>query len=282
MMNRTITTIVALMAIAGTVAVSTVIQTNTVSAMDDLQFQEMWDTINGTAIDIGVLLFKIDHLNSSNFTILLSRLAEIKSSLTNVSKRMGYNSTFTIKSDFDKVLASLYTSNGTNRIEVINGNQLVLAHMEDLTYNKLQDTQTTVNQTKESVDASSITIGSYELNIQIILILSIVIIGVIVVFIIWYLRSRKGSVQEYRGQNESLFMPPPPPSPPQRPKPQYSQQEVREAEQGVDNLPDCFRIQYDSRANECRACGVSRECSGEPVKRQHSTAPPSRSRYVKQ
>ena len=272
--------IIALVAIAGIFGTTTIIQT--ASALTDTEILlQIWHMVNVTSANITLAIYKIDHLNSANFTLLISRLADIKSSLTNVSKRMGYNSTFTIKSDFDKVLASLYTANGSNRIEVINGNQLVLAHISENTFNKLQDTQTSVNQTKASVDASSIKIAGYEFNIQLILILVFTIIFMMTGFIIWYVRSRKGKVQEYRGQNESLFMPPPPPvAPPLQRQYQQPQQTVEDI---VDAMPECFRIQYDSRSNDCRSCGVRQECSGQrPVKQNTFVKQPTRSRYVKQ
>lgn len=280
-MRHITATIVALAAIAGIFGTTMTIQT--ASALTDTEILlQIWDSVNGTSVDISTLLYKIDHLNNANFTLLLSRLAEIKSSLTNVSQRMGYNSSYSIKSDFDRVLSSLYNSNGTNRIEVINGNQLVLAHISESTFNKLQDAQTTVNQTKESVDASSVKIGSYEFNIQLLLIIGLVIVMMIVFFMVIFVRQGKGSVREYRGSNESLFIPPPPPSPPpvqrqyQQPTPQQTVEDI------VDAMPDCFRIQYNGNSNDCRICGVRQECSGQrPVKHNTFVRAP-KSRYVKQ
>ena len=278
-MRHSIITIMAFMAIAGSLFI---IQTadRTVKAEDNETLALMWDQLNLTRNDIATINSKLNALTYS---------------VDFIKQRLGYNitdpSTFTLKNDLTKVLASLYNENGTNRIEVINGNQLVLADMNDQTYNEVEKVLLQGNETQSSVDANTVKIGSFDFNITLLLIIGLVTIMMIVFFLVIFVRQGKGSVREYRGHNESLFMSPPPPSPQ---KPAYSQKEYEEAAAGVDAMPDCFRIQFDPSAVECKTCGVWRECSGEPVKRhtakitqrppekQHIAKPPQRSRYVKQ
>jgi len=230
------------------VSSSLFVMTTTSSALTDEQMLQMWDAINGTAIDVSLLIYKIDHLNQANFTQIVGRLQDMKVTIDAIQSRIGYNTTHTIKSDFDKVLNALYTANGTNRVEIINGNQLVLAHISENTFNKLQDTQTTVNQTKASVDASSIKIGSYEFNIQMIFLFALVILFLIVVFMIVFIRQGKGKVREYQGSNESLFMP------------TVVQQPVQQT--ADPSVPICYKKFYDVLSPDCSACSLKIQCSG--------------------
>lgn len=234
---------------------------NTSSALDDAQMQQLWDRVNATYYDVGILISQLNGVNASKLIMIAGRLQDMKVSIDAIQARIGYNSTYSIKSDFDKVLAALYTANGSSRIEVINGNQLVLAHISENTYNKLQDTQTTVNQTKASVDASSIKIGSYEFNIQMIFLFALVSLFLIVVFMIVFIRQGKGKVREYQGSNESLFMP------------TITQQPSSERQRGAEanipqqqpsdpNIPFCFKKFYDVLSPDCSACSLKIQCSG--------------------
>ena len=224
--------------------------TTTTPALDDTQMQQLWDTVNATNANIGMLIAQLNGVNASQIAQIIGRLQDMQTSVNAVQARLGYNSTYTIKSDFDKVLAALYTANGTNRVEVINGNQLVLAHMTENTFNKLQDAQTTVNQTKASVDASVSVINGFDFNIQVIFIIVIITVFLIVVFMIIFIRQGRGSVREYRGSNESLF------------PPQAQQPIPQPAEREASNLPICYKQFYDRNSPDCQACSLRIQCSG--------------------
>jgi hypothetical protein len=218
-------------------------------ALDDTQMQQLWNTVNSTSSNLALLLSQLSGLNASQITEIIGRLHDMKTSVDAIQSRLGYNSTYTIKSDFDKVLAALYTVNGTNRVEIINGNQLVLAHISENTYNKVQDVQTTSNQTKASVEENSAKISNFDISFLYIFIFIMVIIFLIVTFMIVFIRQGRGSVREYRGSNESLFMP-------------QAQQPIPQPAETASQFPICFKKFYDVLSPDCAACSLKVQCSG--------------------
>jgi hypothetical protein len=246
-MRRTISMMVAFMAIIGSCAIfASLSDEHSFTARaggtgtNETALALIWQSLNETRSDINSLEGKIDYISG--------KVDVINTKSGDILTRLGYGNTdaavFNVKEDFDRIYQAMYSENGTSNFQVLNENQASLSAKTTEIAGSILNAEDNINSHTSSVVDTGFT------NNYVVIILILIIMLLSYTLIKFFVGKYSGAtkIHEEKEHGESLFMQAAP-------------------QQTVDDRPDCFRKLYNGNSNDCKSCALKEECSGRPVRR---------------